>query len=134
MDIVYLMQVTLAALAVTFLFVVATGIFVGWRFATGWSYVWDLVLFGLCGMMFAVAMLGGVVCLIDGAISAIGLHNPIMFCGSGTGACASTAHQTLQDIVARLLLSAAALSGAAGAMALKLATGLEQRQSRQAQR
>jgi hypothetical protein len=129
-NIIYLLQTTLATLAVTSLFVAATGIFVGWRFATGWAYVWDLVLFGLCGMMFAVAMLGGVVCLIDGAITAIGLHSPFLICGGATSACAS--HQTLQDIVTRLILSAAALSGAGGAMALKLAGDGERRHSHQA--
>jgi len=118
MSIVYLLQITLAALAIASLFVVATGIFVGWRFATGWAYVWDLVLYGLCGMLFAVAMLGGIVCLIDGAISAIGYHSSFLTCDNGVGICAS--HQTLQDIIARVLLSGAALSGAAGAMALRL--------------
>ncbi len=134
MNILYLLQVTLAVLAVTSLFVVMTGVFVGWRFATGWAYVWDLVLYGLCGMMFAVAMLGGVVCLIAGAISAIGSQSQFMFCVSKTGACAPSSHPTLQDVVAQLLLSAAALSGAGGAMVLKLAGDGRRGESRQTQR
>lgn len=116
----HLLQIAFASLGVVTAFTFVAGLIMKWRFAVSWTSLGDLLLYGLCGMLFGLAMAGGLVGLIEFVLRLFIGQASVSLCLPGTATCTHALSADLRDLAARIFLTGTALLGAFGAMRLRL--------------